>query len=87
MPTEETEIPPAEAPQGDIPLTEPAQAAAGPAPPMPPPGGGMPAPMAGLAPAPSDAAMFPPAAVKTASAEDDGHAQLLRHIQQLNRYG
>jgi hypothetical protein len=101
MPTQETEIPPAEEEQGDIPLTEPAQAAAGPeaappmdpmmggAPPMDPMmGGGMPDPMAGLAPSPSDAGMFPPAAVKTASArEEQGRQALLQRIQQLNRYG
>lgn len=83
-PTEESELPPMgeEFPEeASDPFTAPAESAMGPA-------GGMPDPMGGLMPgAPSDAAMMPPASIKTAAADmDAGKKALMDSIRLLNNY-
>jgi hypothetical protein len=73
-------MPPSEgaAPTDPAPFTEPAEAMAGPV--------AMPEPQGGLLPAaPSDAAMMPPASIKTAS-DQEGLRELQDKIRMMNNY-
>ena len=81
MPTKQAEVPPAQEEAGGMPISEPAAAT------ISGPGAGMPDPSGGLLPgAPSDAGMFPPASVKTASAISDEAGSLLANLRKLNSY-